>query len=252
MALDGGATLLYGTYADGSNDKSGAQGVFTALYANDARTSYSSVSFASFDHFFDYLPDRREERIESRPPGHERESRVLVDLQPPIPLNGGYVLVGEAYRPERDADFIPAGTTVDVLGADVGIESQLWIYELGYRYTHAFAAGFDSEGHRLWDLAMPLDVLEESPTVHVGVRAEGDSVSIAWYRDGRVQTVVADAGGAHAQTADASLPADVRQTVGAHAEWWYGDVFLLWGQEQIGEQDGGRHTVFAMTKVAAH
>lgn len=256
-SVDPSRGLLVGTYASGETDQL-AQGLFVGGYEGDRATWIRTHSFATFDHFFDYLTEARRERLKramerKEAAGGEIELNFRLLVHGPLVLEDRLLLVAEAYYPQYHSYTTTSTSTVN--GVTTTKITTRQVFD-GWRYTHAVVAAFGADGERLWDASLPIgDVLLPRIRPVVDVVPSEDHLTVMYASRGKVYTVRADAAGVTGEKGEQALEAadadeEVRTGWGSYSQWWYDDVFLVWGFERV-KGDDGRRTVFSFSALRA-
>lgn len=256
-APDGQRGLVIGTYASGGTDRM-AQGMFLGGYEGDRGTWTKTHSFTTFDHFFDYLSEKRQERIRramerKAEGGGELELNYQLLLHGPLVLDDRVVVVAEAYYPQYHTYTTTQTSTVN--GVTTTKTTTYVIFD-GWRYTHATVAAFDLDGDRLWDASLPIgDVLLPQIRPVADVVPAADHLTVMYATGGKVYSVRADAAGVAGERGEQAIEAPeedevVKRGWGSYSQWWHDDVFLVWGFERV-KGDEGRRTVFSFSAMRA-
>jgi hypothetical protein len=252
-----GTELVVGTYGQGGKRVWGAQGLYVAGLSGGALTFERHHSFSTFEDFFDYLPERKEERLERKAAKKQANGgdlrldyRLLVHdvIERPDDL----LLVAEAYVPEYHTYTITRTSTVN--GVTTTTITTYTVFD-GYRWTHAIVAALDRQGELLWDHAFPIEkVLSRRLRERVRVAAQPDgSVALVHLNKGELSTLVvrgAEVVAEGSTEVEAGPGAEVRRDWVGDAEQWYGDSFLAWGTEKV-EVDDGKERVFWFARMTA-
>lgn len=257
VPVEGDRGMVLGTYASGLKGRM-AQGMFVGQYEGQAPTWMKYHSFTSFDHFFDYLPDRKRERIlatadRKSEAGKDLDLNYLLLPHAPLILPDRTVLVAEAYYPKYHQYTTTSTSTVN--GKTTTTTTVHTVFD-GWMFTHAVVAAFSPTGERLWDASAPIgNVLLPQVRPVVTVLPQGDRVTIVYPSKGKIYSVVADAMGVTGERGEQAPETEeegerVKTSWDSHAAWWYDDVFLLWGFEKV-KGDGGRRTVFSFSTLKA-
>ena len=251
------AELLVGTWATGPSSI-GAQGLYVSKLADDGSEAWRrTISFTDLDAFFDYLPKRKQDRVERRV---ERKKQRGSDLRLPYRLNlhdvvqleDRFLVVGEAFYPEYDT------RTRTVTYTENGVTRtrvETYTVFVGYRYTHALVVALDADGQRLWDASFAIgNILSYDIRDRVQVDADGDRVTMVYAWAGGIFSKVATPEGVlsekQGQAAQAIGGGRVKRTWATHTEHWYDDHFLVWSYDKVVGGEGGRRKVFAFATLS--
>lgn len=191
------------------------------------------IAFSDLKNFFNYLKPKQQERLISRlgkrkDRGREFRFRYRLLVHAPLPTPDGLTLLAEVYYPQYRGSNMPYGSG--------GVLRQ---YLEGYRYTHAFACGFDQHGKLLWDNCLPIKELNSSQlTEMVQVAQRSDTLVLAYPQESEIVTQVIrgntvlktpDAYKLQANTVDEKILNSEDESLVA----WYDHSFLAYGYQTI-------------------
>ncbi|MBC8152151.1 MAG: hypothetical protein H7Z72_04505 [Bacteroidetes bacterium] len=191
------------------------------------------IAFSDLKNFFNYLKPKQQERLMTRvgkkkDRGREFRFHYRLLVHAPLPTPDGLTLLAEVYYPQYRGTNMPYGTG--------GILRQ---YLEGYRYTHAFACGFDQSGKLLWDNCLPIKELNSPQlTEMVQVAQRGDTLVLAYPQEGDIVTQVIrgstvlktpDTHKLQANSADEKIMSSADETLVA----WHDRYFLAYGYQTI-------------------
>ena len=250
------ADLMVGTYARTAKGMA-AQGLVVSKLGPDGGEQWRrTTSFSDLDRFFDYLPKRKQARVEKRArrkkdKGADLKLGYLLNLHDVVEQQNNLLVIGEAYYPEyethqRVVTYTENGVTKTRI--------ETYTVFVGYRYTHAVVVAFDAEGTLKWDASFPIgNILSYSVRDRVRVNVNGDRVTMVYAYGGAIFSKVATATGLEEdeghQHAEAVGGGTVRRTWATHTEHWYDDRFLVWSYDKVVGGEGGRRKVFAFATV---
>ena len=251
------ADLLIGTFA-GTGRGTAAQGLFVSKLEEDGAEAWRrTISFTDLDRFFDYLPERRQERVENRAArkkkrGTDLNLRYLLNLHEVVEQDGRLLVIGEAFYPEyetrqRVVTYVDNGVTRTRI--------ETYTVFVGFRYTHAVVVALDAAGNKLWDASFEIgNILSYAIRDRVKVDVDGDRVTMVYAYGGAIYAKVATAEGVvdskSSQRTRAVGGGKVKRTRNTHTEHWYDDHFLVWSYEKVVGGEGGRRKVFAFATVS--
>ena len=136
----------------GSYGKKGqfANGLFSILKKGDNVIYEQYYPFSSFNNYFAYLPEKRQERIEKKAArkkqkGKDLQLKSFIALHDVIEQDGIYYIVGESYYPTYRTE------TYTVAGANGSTTTQTVTIFDGYQYSHATILAVNEMGEKLWD-----------------------------------------------------------------------------------------------------
>lgn len=251
------ADLMVGTFASGAKGL-GAQGLFVSKLESDGSESWRrTISFTDLDRFFDYLPERKQARVERRAArkkakGDDLHLGYLLNLHDVVVQDGQLLVIGEAFYPEyetrtRTVTYVENGVTKTRI--------ETYTVFVGFRYTHAVVVALDAEGHKLWDASFEIgNILSYAVRDRVRVHASGDRITMVYAYGGRIYSKVATPQGVvddpSTQRTQAVGGGKVKRTWATHTEHWYDDHFLVWSYDKVVGGEGGRRKVFAFATIS--
>lgn len=139
--------IFNGTYAETKG--SAAEGVFYGVYSNGKLQDMKYTKFIDLQDFLSYLPVRKQAKIEKKKKKKEKKGKELVIEyyiadHKMIPVDNGYIFLGEAYYPTYRQEM--RTTYVN------GRPTTTWVTVFdGYQYTHATIIRYTNTGEVLWD-----------------------------------------------------------------------------------------------------
>lgn len=255
--IDENTTIVTGTY----NNKSNAlynQGLYFGMMQDQKLKYVKYYSFTGFEHFFDYMNERAQDKIEKKirrkkAKGTDLKVNYRLLTHPVRKLGENYLTLSEAYYPQYRTVY----RTVYVNGVPTTQSYQVFD---GWRYTHAVLACFDPEGNLLWDHCFPiwniltfnlkryvrLGILDDE-SVEV-VLAYGSAIKTMTIKDGEVKK---DVSVDYIQTLNEDDR--IKWTSSAGIEFWYDNYWIAWGYQKIKNEDpraaDRRRWVFYFNKV---
>jgi hypothetical protein len=243
-----GNAMILGTYSSGA--KKFADGLFIAEYDGPKQRYIKYHNFADLKHFFDYLPEKAQARIEKKQAA-KKESNKELSLQYRLLMhdlvvkNGQYLLVAEAYYPTYRYQQM-GGMGGGYRAAPVG----QMVFD-GFQYTHAMIASFDKTGNLLWDSSFELEQ-QKYYTLREVVKLgfNGDSLVLAYNQRGDVSAKVIANGEVVAPAKRVALEqsAEAVRTFQTELYDWYGPYFLSWGYQRVREE-GKKKSVFYLHRI---
>ncbi|HCH66586.1 MAG: hypothetical protein CL927_04220 [Deltaproteobacteria bacterium] len=251
------ADMMVGTYAAGARG-TGAQGLFVSKLSDDGSEAWRrTISFTDLDRFFDYMPKRRQARVERRAQrkrerGGDLHLKYLLNLHDVVQTDSGMLVIGEAFYPEyetrqRVVTYVENGVTRTRI--------EYYTVFVGYRYTHALVVALDEHGETLWDASFEIgNILSYAIRDRVQVDVDGDRITMVYAYGGRVFSKVATPEGIldekTALATEAVGGGRVRRTWATHTEHWYDQHFLIWSYDKVVGGQGGRRKVFSFSTVS--
>ncbi|OIP02667.1 MAG: hypothetical protein AUJ98_00490 [Bacteroidetes bacterium CG2_30_33_31] len=143
--------IFTGTYSASANGMS--EGIFFCKTLGEKIEFIKYYNFLDLDNFLSYLPDRKKEKIEQKKKrkdakGKEFSINYMIANHDIMPLNDGYLFLGEAYYPTYRTETYQ--TTIFINGR-AQMQTQFRTVFDGYQYTHAVVAKIDLNGKIIWD-----------------------------------------------------------------------------------------------------
>ena len=251
--LADGTTMVLGTYAPTAR-ATGAQGLFVARYQGAQRLSMDYHDFARFHRFFDFLPERRQRRLERKLDQGKDIKLTLSVLMHDLVQDGDRLLcIGEVFFPEY---YTYTTTTTTTVNGITTTSTTTYTVFLGWQTSHAFVAALDLEGHLLWEDSFPMgDVLSPTIKEHIRVQSDGERLIMRYAYGGRIFTkvvadgVMSDMKRSEERIGSADGSRQVKASWDTDAEWWRGDSFLLWGFQKLKDEDKRKQKVFFISRI---
>jgi hypothetical protein len=248
---------ISGTYAENRSQYS--RGMFIALLSNQGQESISFINYADFDNFFDYMREKRRNRVYNRIERRKEKGkrvkfnyRVLVHEI--IERSDEYILIGEAYYPRYSHPNYYATGMHNVFNDNV--------YFDGYRYTHAVVFAFDRSGKRIWDNCFEInDVLTYQLDQYVSISVSNSNILLMYEFDDVIKTKIIQEdeviNGKEEMTLITRYENDeVRDTYNSFGglDHWYNNHFYAFGVQDIENMaylgQNSRRTVFYVNKIS--
>lgn len=238
----------------GSAITSPALGIYIAHVSDGKQDYLKTYSFSKFENFFSFLPRRQQMRAQKRALRRETSmSGYSILMHNPIQTAEGLVVIGEAFYPEYETDcyteFQPNGTTVQRC-------STIFV---GYRFTHALAAGLSKEGELLWDNCFPvMEILTFDLKQQVKDFVDGEEILLLYSYDGALKSMVLSGKNKVSprtvQEIDTGVSGDnVKANYASGIEHWYDNYFIAYGFQKIKNTKASgksRRRVFYFSKIA--
>ncbi|WP_288007311.1 hypothetical protein [Thermonema sp.] len=251
LALPGKGLFMAGSYAFRCDDD--AEGLAFGLIRKNAPPRLQYMPFVDFRHFYDYLPDRRQEKLsekaERRQQNQKRKDNPKQHkmlLQQPIAGQQHIYLLGEVYRlnyrTSNNSNLNIAMRGRSVLSTYDYLHAHLFVFNHEGQYVDDYTMELDSEYSRSTQLKPMVRFVPagkgfallhpHKSGIHVKVM-EGDSLVFEEKRVPYRKTYAAEEG-------QKIRPQD------ADAFFWYDDYFLLWFPYQEPLQFSDRPTFYLM------
>lgn len=255
---EGGNALLVGTYGRGARRL--ATGIYVVEYDGQTQKYLRRYNFIDLEHFFDYLPEKKQRRLEKKQQRRESQDKDL-DLQYRLLVHdlvyrdGEYVLLAEAYYPTyryEQTGFRSGFNTPR------GIAQPRMVFD-GYQYTHAVVAAFqDDTGELLWDNSFELTspkTFSLQQKVHIGFTSDKE-LFMTYSNRGALRSKTIRGNQVVEQMQTVSLLEEddevVKRVFAGTVSYWYKNYFLAWGKQRIkdlGEDGAAKRTVFYLNRV---
>ncbi len=247
--------LVIGTY---SSSKAGAsQGIYVGKFTQSNKDFIKFYSFTEFQNFFNYLPQKQQERIEKKieakkEAGKEFDVNYRLLVHDIIEKDNQYLFLGESYYPvyHTESRLVTKMESYPVRGSNgyttyqsrmVTVTEYKRVFD-GYRFTHAVVAGFDTQGNKLWDNCFEMgDVLTFWLKQKIKVEMLDGKVGMVYLVGNSIQSKYIEGNnvveGKKAKPFETGIEGDkLRYTIGS-IEFWYDNYFILWGYQKIKNPD---------------
>ncbi len=244
----GGKYFVTGTYTDKKkNDK--AQGIYFGQLDGDYFAFIKFFNFLDLNNFTEYMSEKAQKKVERRKEKAEKQGKAysmdyLIASHNIIEHNGYYYYLGEAFNPTYS--YVPTGR----MGA-------MRVFD-GYYYTHAVLVKFDNQGNIMWDNCFEMKPRTRPFYVKLFINAGfKDGHMNAMFVDNKnivsksfdetTGLVVSDRKAEVLETDDEAE--DIKKTRSSNAQHWYGDNFLVYGDQVVKNNDTGkRRRVYFINK----
>ncbi|MDO9254349.1 MAG: hypothetical protein Q7U54_02465 [Bacteroidales bacterium] len=254
---------------DANEDKTPvSDGYFTATVSNGIADKIKYYNFSGFSNAFKYITDPNALRAKARPlkkkeKTSESESTntdILNDKTLNLRLithellvnNGQIIISSEAYSPEYHTN---TQMSYDFYGRAFPTSYQVFD---GFRYSHAFVAGFDSIGNMLWNNGMEMrDIITKYLNRKLNCLFENDETVLYYNANNKVAFKTIKGSTIVENTSYTTLvpkrtndqPYD--EYLGT-IEHWYDDYFIATGYQTIRNNylENNKRNVFYISKMA--
>lgn len=252
--------IITGTYS--SKRASSSDGMYFSIVEDERISSINYYNFTDLDNFLNYLPERKQEKIERKKKRKEDRGKELklsywLAAHNIIEVNDGYMFLAEAYYPTYRLEAKTTTTFVN------GVAQTTTTYEHvfdGYQYTHAFFAKFDKSGELQWDNSFKMwiankpfyvkrfiNIAEQTQEAIKLVFATGNQiVSKSFGFDG---SVISDF---MSDEIESEYDTDKVKRSFSNISFWYGNYFLAYGTQKIKnkvEGDKRKRKVYFINKI---
>ncbi len=254
---------------DANEDKTPvSDGYFTATVTNGVADKIKYYNFSGFSNAFKYITDPNALRAKARPIKKKEKTSeiestnadVLNDKTLNLRLithellvnNGQVIISSEAYSPEYHTN---TQMSYDFYGRAFPTSYQVFD---GFRYSHAFVAGFDSSGNMLWNNGMEMrDIITKYLNRKLNCLFENDETVLYYNANNKVAFKTIKGNTIIENTAYTTLvpkrsndqPYD--EYLGT-IEHWYDDYFIATGYQTIRNNylESNKRNVFYISKMA--
>jgi len=245
-----------------------SDGYFTAKVDNGVAGKIKYYNFSKFTNAFKYITDanamrlkfKSEKKNENHADGEQSESGNDNDrslylrlIAHEIRSNGHlFVMTSEAYSPEYHTNI---QMSYDYYGRSFPTTTQVFD---GYRYSHAFVAGFDSAGNMAWNNGMEMrDIITKYLNRKLNCNFEDDESILFYNANNKIAFKTINGSAVVENTAYAPVPLKrgtdkpMDEYLGS-IEHWYGDYFVATGYQNIHNNylENSKRTVFYICKMA--
>ena len=254
---------------DANEDKTPvSDGYFTATVTNGVADKIKYYNFSGFSNAYKYITNPNALRAKARPlkkkeKTSESESSntdILNDKTLNLRLithellisNGQIIISSEAYSPEYHTN---TQMSYDFYGRAFPTSYQVFD---GFRYSHAFVAGFDSSGNMLWNNGMEMrDIITKYLNRKLNCLFENDETVLYYNANNKVAFKTIKGNTIVENTSYTTLvpkrsndqPYD--EYLGT-IEHWYDDYFIATGYQTIRNNylENNKRNVFYISKMA--
>lgn len=246
---DGDAELVLGTYATGRGR--GAAGLYVSQIRDGEAAWTRTHAFGEMEGFFDYLPERAQERMSRKAARREERGRSL-EVEARLVLHDirsfgeDLLLVAEAFVPVYQTRTRTETSVVNGQTVTRTVTVQEFV---GWEHTHALAAAVGRDGELRW--ARSLDLGERLYTTleeRVAVQIEEDAVTVRFAAHSKMIRHRIEDGVLVGEREESRLTGgDVLRAWQTAAAPW-GEAFLLWGLQRVSDE-GGRRKAFFLARI---
>jgi hypothetical protein len=254
---------------DATDDKTPvSDGYFTAVVKGGIANNIQYFNFSGFTNAFKYITNPSALRVkpkvdkksnkssESEQSDNSSDNDKTLNLRliahEVVYSNGQFIIVSEAYSPEYHTN---TQMSYDYYGRAFPTSYQVFD---GFRYSHAFVAGFDSSGNMKWNNGMEMrDILTKYLNRKLNCLFENDE-TILYYNANNKVAFKTIAGSTIVENTTYAALAPKRGTdqpideyLGT-IEYWYDDYFIATGYQTIRNNylESNKRNVFYMSKFA--
>jgi hypothetical protein len=216
------------------------------------------------DNFLSYLPERKQERLEKKKDRKEKKGKEFnIDYRilahEVMPLEDGYLLLGEAYYPTYRTISYTTTTMVNGMVTTRLITQQVFD---GYQYTHAMLSKFDKEGNLMWDEIF--EMWNAYKPFHVKrfisiAEKNQNSLKLVFASRNKINAKSIDFGGSvildsQSEEIQTTFTGDKTKASFSNLAYWYDNYFIAYGQQKIKNKEDANDTkkkrkVFFISKI---
>ena len=245
-----------------------SDGYFTAAIADGVAGKIKYYNFSGFTNAFKYITDPNALRMKIKPAKkkekieEQQESESAFDNDRTLNLrlithdvvinNGQLVIISEAYSPEYHTN---TQMSYDYYGR--AFPSSYQVFD-GFRYSHAFVAGFDYNGNMAWNNGMEMrDIITKYLNQKLNCLFENDETVLYYNANNKVAFKTIKGNTIVDNTSYTTLtpmrgtdqPLDEYLVTIEH---WYDDYFIATGYQTIRNNflESNKRNVFYISKMA--
>lgn len=254
---------------DANDDKNPvSDGYFTAIIKNGEAGKIKYYNFGGFSNAFKYITNPGALRIKNRSARKKEKTNEIeqpedsFDSDKTLNLrlithevlvhNGQFIIPSEAYSPEYHTN---TQMSYDYYGRAFPTSYQVFD---GYRYSHAFVAGFDSSGNMVWNNGMEMrDILTKYLNRKLNCLFEKDEMVLYYNANNKVAFKTIKGSTIVDNTSYTSLAPKrgtdqpIDEYLGT-IEHWYDDYYIATGYQTIRNNyiENNKRNVFYISKMA--
>jgi len=157
-----GGNLLAGTYSIKRRTET-SRGIYVADFEREDKDQIRYYNYANLENFFNYMRERRKNRIMKRIARKKIKGRKLrfsyrLFVQDIVKQGNQNILIGEAYYPTYSNSS--RGLGYSSYSYDPFMSNRTSQVFDGYKYTHAVIMAFDNDGKLIWDNSFEINDLK--------------------------------------------------------------------------------------------
>lgn len=249
-----GSVMISGTYSNNVRPGETSEGMFLGKIEDGELRYAHYTSFLEMKNFFNYLSDRKKEKIQLKQKRKEQKGKELnlnyrIAVHDIQNLGEDFLIIGEAYYPTyRTESYQDRGRT-------------FWrtVFD-GYQYSHAVIAAYNKEGELLWDQSFKM-WLDEKPFYvkrFLSVSTDEDKIALLYLNGGKLKTATIQDGKIEVDESeenfDTGFEGDKIKSVAIEETiHWYNNHFLSWGFQRIRNKENKKvkknRRVYYLNKV---
>jgi hypothetical protein len=255
---------------DANQDKTPvSDGYFTATINDEVAGQVKYFNFGGFNNVFKYITNpgalriktksarKKEKSTEKEPSETESSNNKTLNLRlimHDLMVNDGqFIITSEAYSPEYHTY---TQMSYDYYGRAFPTSYQVFD---GFRYSHAFVAGFDSSGNILWNNGMEMrDILTKYLNRKLNCQFENNDEIVLFYNANNKVAFKTIKGNTIVDNTSYTTLVPKRNTDQPYDEYlgtiehWYDDYFIATGYQTIRNNslESTKRNVFYISKMA--
>ena len=254
---------------DANEDKTPvSDGYFTSTVKSGIAGKIKYFNFSGFNNAYKYITDPNALRVKARPVKKKEKSSenepsdVEADNDRTLNLRlithevlidkGQFIIIAEAYSPEYHTN---TQMSYDYYGRAYPTSYQVFD---GFRYSHAFIAGFDSSGSMVWNNGMEMrDIITKYLNRKLNCLFEGDEAVLYYNANNKVAfktisgSTIVENTSYTTLTPKRSSDQPLDEYLGT-IEHWYDNYFIATGYQTIRNNnlESNKRNVFYISKMA--
>ena len=252
--------VITGTHS--SKGKGASDGMYFSTVKDGMITNINFYSFLELENFLNYLPQKKQEKIEKKKARKESKGKdysisYLLAPHNIIKVDDGYIFLAEAFYPTYRQEAQTRTTFVN----GVATTTTVWVTVFdGYQYTHAFFAKFNEKGEKEWDQSFEMWMAYKPYYVKRFINIaeqKQDAIKLVYASRSRIHSKSFDFSGTiledeSSEEIDTGMDSDKVKRSYSNMSYWYGNYFLAYGSQKIKnktESDKKKRTVYFINKI---
>lgn len=252
LAMPGNRLFMAGSYAFRCDDD--AEGLAFGLLRMDTPPRLQYMPFVDFKHFYNYLPERRQERLsekmENKLPEKDRKDNPKqhkILLQKPIAGPRYIYLLADVYRPNyrntTNSNLNISMRSRSVLTAFDYLHAHLFVFDHNGRYVNDYTLELDTEHSRSTELKPMVRFVPAGTAGFALLHPHKNGIHVKMIENDSL--VFEEKRVAYRKTYATEEGQKIRP-LNADAFFWYDNYFLLWFSYQEPFQFSDRPTFYLM------
>jgi|GEM_PF-3211736 len=227
----------YDKYATNSYLDAFANGIYFATADDKGIIDFNLYSFTELKNFFKYMSKKKQDKLDkkiskAKSKGKEYDVNYKLLVHDPVIYEDQYIIIGEAYYPEYEQRC----RTTYVNGQ---AQTTCHTVFVGYRFTHAFIAAFNSRGKMIWDNTFEIqNILTFDLSYKVKEMFLDKDVVLVYNFSGLLQSKIIREGKVIEGKKSTKITtnykeSDIKAMGGSGTEYWYDNYFLAYGYIKV-------------------